>query len=282
MDHANLRRIGLLVQNGQSGLEAELPITSGRIVNPLTRQAITYVRFAVVADRLIALDPPELLGTSAFHAADYKTKAELEARIGAIVEKHLISVQRLAGQLNALGIAPHIEPGSLNCRAEFSNANLTLTIGVDRSGTVRLTRALRDGDETTISSLPVIPMETFTSKAELEKHVFGLFGESPAVGDTRGNVSEEAITLESLVRAFGKGARFPARSACELSVTVDVRGKNYQFTVTRVSGALFRAVLAGVDGRVWADQISLREFPGVQSLVSRILKVPESEVGFHS
>jgi hypothetical protein len=62
MDRAFLEGLGLEVREADGVLEAVMEMQSGQAVNPLTRTVIERVTFTVLGDRLIAIDPAELVG----------------------------------------------------------------------------------------------------------------------------------------------------------------------------------------------------------------------------
>ena len=53
---------------------------------------------------------------------------------------------------------------------------------------------------------------------------------------------------------------------------------NERFAAARVVGRTFRGLLAGGQGKVWAERFDLGEFPGVVPLVARLLRVPATAV----
>src|SRR5438067_1015435 len=64
MDRAFLEELGLDVREDGGVVEAELELTSGQAVNPLTRKFVTKAQFTVLGDRLITIDPWEfIIGT---------------------------------------------------------------------------------------------------------------------------------------------------------------------------------------------------------------------------
>ena len=71
------------------------------------------------------------------------------------------------------------------------------------------------------------------------------------------------IGYGELAERFGPAARVPATSALELVSDFSVRGERYRFVAARVRGRTFRGLLAGPDGKMWADHFELEDFPGV-------------------
>jgi len=59
---------------------------------------------------------------------------------------------------------------------------------------------------------------------------------------------------------------------------LQVQGKTYRFAATRVAGRTFRGLLAGAQGKLWAERFELEDFPGVVRLVADLLKVSPRSV----
>ncbi len=59
---------------------------------------------------------------------------------------------------------------------------------------------------------------------------------------------------------------------------LEVGGRPYRFAAARVAGRTFRGLLAGAQGKVWAERFELDDFPGVVPLVADLLKVPAQAV----
>src|SRR5260370_26261732 len=49
-------------------------------------------------------------------------------------------------------------------------------------------------------------------------------------------------------------------------------------TLFRSMGHTFRGMLAGAQGKVWAERFEMDEFPGVVELVASLFKVPKEQV----
>ena len=97
----------------------------------------------------------------------------------------------------------------------------------------------------------------------------------PSTSDS--SFGEAALSFRELYDAFGD-ALLPARSSLEVLADVRVGEKRYRFAAARVQGRLFRGLLAGDRGKVWADRFTLDEFVGIRPLISEILSVPLEQV----
>jgi len=80
------------------------------------------------------------------------------------------------------------------------------------------------------------------------------------------------------VLAFGQSATVPGRSSVEVLIEMKVGDEQYRFAAARVSGKTFRGLLAGANGKLWADRFELQDFPGIKQLLAMVLGVAESKV----
>ena len=104
MDRAFLEDLGLKVRDADGVIEAELELNSGQAMNPLTRQFLNRAQFTVVGDRLIAIDPPELVGLPPINVAHLQRASALEDIIVKALNDAIMHVQRrsAAGGLHQL------------------------------------------------------------------------------------------------------------------------------------------------------------------------------------
>ena len=284
MDRKDLERLGLTVRDVDGVLEAELEMQSGQAVNPLTRTVIETVTFTVLGDRLIAIDPAELVGTAPILVPHLKSASALEDIIVKSVNDSLLQAQRRSKELASLGISPKTDPRTLLCSAEIQVGDYKFTIGNDRQSNFRVVFATYKGADLTTSGMQPFELSEFREKAALEAYLAALYGEQPAesgkpppasipVAAVPAAADDVSIPTGELVAAFGTNAMIPPR--CQLEVVIDLTvGKDrYRFVAARLDGKNFRGMLAGAAGKVWAERFDLETFPGVKALVSELLKV---------
>jgi hypothetical protein len=77
--------------------------------------------------------------------------------------------------------------------------------------------------------------------------------------------------------AFGDAVLAPM-SALELVADLQVGNERLRFAAARVQGRVFRGLLAGPSGKIWAERFELDDFPGVRALVAELLQVPLEDV----
>src|SRR5262245_18088654 len=111
MEADRLAQLGLTVADAGEGLEAVLSLDRA-VVNPLTRRVLPAVTFALAEDRLIPVEPPELVGLPPLSVEGVSQRAQLEERLLASFEEHVHLLQERTEELRALGIAPRVEPDS--------------------------------------------------------------------------------------------------------------------------------------------------------------------------
>src|SRR5215472_12595772 len=237
MEAERLARLGLTVQEGAAGPEVVLPLQRS-VVNPLTRKAMPTVTLALAEELLIPVDPPELVGLPPL-AVDSVTEApELEERLLAGFDAHVAQLQSMASTLEALGLSPCVEPGSLEVRAEAEVGGLRILLCGDKQGRFRIKEVRRAGlllrSEV---GAPFLPGQ-FADSAAFQAH------------------------LSSLVCDF------------------EVRGERYRFVAARVRHRTFRGLLAGPDGKKWAEHFQLEDFAGVADVAARALGVLPEEIAW--
>lgn len=278
MDRAFLEELGLTVREAEDGVvEADLELNSGQCVNPLTRKFINRATFTVIGERLIVVDPPELLGAPPVQLAHLTRGTALEDLLVKTLNDSIFQLQRRSAELSALGISPNVDPTSLRLSAELTAGDYVFTIGTDRVGNFRVVRALRGESDLTVSSVESFELSEFREKVALENWLLALFGETPARPpppvDPVPEGMEGKVNYGLLVEAFGKLAQVPPRTSIEVMVELKIKGEPYRFAAARIEGTLFRGLLAGTQGKVWAERFELRDFPGVKNLVSKVMGV---------
>lgn len=268
-----LAQLGLTVQEGPAGPEVVLPLQRP-VVNPLTRRTVARVTLAVAEELLIPVDPPELAGLPAL-VVDASTEPRgLEASLLAGFDAHLARLQSTAGRLEMLGLAPAVDPGTLEVRAEAQVGGLRVLLGGDKQGKLRVLAVHRAGALLRTEVGPPFALGEFPDAPSLRAHLLTLAGQA-AAPPTGGELG-----YEELAERFGPAARVPPASALELVSDFTVRGERYRFVAARVRGRTFRGLLAGPDGKKWADHFQLEDFAGVADVASRALGVSPEEIAW--
>jgi hypothetical protein len=271
MEAERLAQLGLTVQEGAAGPEVVLPLQRA-VVNPLTRRTVPAVTLALAEALLIPVDPPELVGLPPL-AVDTLTEApELEARLLAGFDEHVASLEPMAARLEALGLQPCVDPGSLEVHAETHVGGLRLLLGADKQGKLRVLEVHRAGVFLRSDVGPPFALAQFSDASGLHGHLLGLVGDAGA--------PRTGIGYAELAERFGPAARVPGTSALELVSDFAVRGERYRFVAARVRGRTFRGLLAGPDGKKWAEHFQLEDFPGVADVACRVLGVAPGEISW--
>ena len=271
MEAERLAQLGLTVQEGAAGPEVVLPLHRS-VVNPLTRRPVPAVTLALAEELLIPVDPPELVGLPPL-AMDAVTEApELEARLLADFDEHVARLEGMASQLEALGLQPCVDPGSLEVRAETQVRGLRVLLGADKQGKIRIREVHRAGAMLRSEVGAPFALSQFADAPALQAHLLALVVEAAAPGS--------GIGYGELAERFGPVARVPPTSALELVSDFTVRGERYRFVAARVRGRTFRGLLAGPDGKKWAEHFQLEDFPGVADVAARALGVSPGEISW--
>jgi hypothetical protein len=280
MDTARLRQLGLEVRGGGEHPVATLAL-SEPLANPVRSRMVDRVDFRVEGERLVPASPSEVVGLRPIPLDAVREARELEAEVVDAFNEHLFHVQRRSAELLALGLSPQVEPESLVLSTELSEHGLSLTLMADRQGNFRVARAARDGQVLSVSQAQAHPFELseFRERSALVGYLAALLGESGhAEGERARAGGEVLVRFSEVIRAFGGAAVVPPRSGLELLVLLEVEGRPYRFAAARVAGRTFRGLLAGTQGKVWAERFELDDFPGVVPLVAELLKVPAEAV----
>ncbi len=275
MDASRLRQLGLEVRDGGRGLEATL-VLSEPLDNPTGHRKVERVSFRVDGERLVPSAPEEVVGLRPISLGAVSEAREVEAEVVDAFNEHLFHVQRRSAELRALGLSEHVEPKSLVLSTQVSEQGLTLTLVADRQGHFQVSGAERDGQPLPLPPAHTFELSEFRERSALVGYLAALFGEQ---GRAPAQVAGEGlIGFSEVIRAFGEGALVPPRSGLELLVLLEVEGRPYRFAAARVAGRTFRGLLAGAQGKVWAERFELDDFPGVVPLVAGLLKVPTEAV----
>ncbi|HEX8438043.1 hypothetical protein [Archangium sp.] len=278
MDSARLRQLGLEVRGEGGRLEATF-VLDRPLDNPVSPIKVDRVDFRVEGERLVPIAPPEVRGLRPIALGAVKDAEALEAEVTEAFNEHLFHVQRRSAELRALGLNPQVDPVSLVLSTQVSESGLALTLVADRQGHFRVASATREGQALPVPPTHTFELSEFRERGALVGYLAALFEESTGAGAAaRGQaVGEGLVRFSEVVQAFGEGAVVPPRSGLELLVQLEVEGRPYRFAAARVAGRTFRGLLAGAQGKVWAERFELDDFPGVVPLVAGLLKVsPEA------
>jgi hypothetical protein len=289
MDRAFLEQLGLEVTEAQGVVEAQLQLTSGQAINPLTRVSIERVAFTVLGDRLLYVGPPEFVGAQPINLAFLTSATRLEDLVIGTLNDHLYQLERRSSELAALGVSPRVDPVTLQLTAEVEVGPMRLTIGPTRAGQFRVVKARREGAElTTGGATTFFELSEFRDRKALGDFLFAMYGDvselqrsAPAhprlTPEPEGAGPGQSIPFRDLIHAFGD-AVLPPRSSLEVLATVRVGQQQLRFAAARVQGQTFRGLLAGASGKVWADRFELGDFPGIRALVASVLQAPIEEI----
>jgi hypothetical protein len=88
---------------------------------------------------------------------------------------------------------------------------------------------------------------------------------------------ESTLTVSDFFGAFGD-ALVPARTALEVLCEMQVSDKKFRFAAARVEGKTFRGLLAGPQGKLWAERFEVDQFPGIRALVAELLHVDIQDI----
>jgi hypothetical protein len=284
MDRAFLEGLGLTVSDSDGVVEAELDLSHGLAINPLTRASINAVSFTVMGDRLLYVGPPEFVGAQPINLAFLSGGSRLEDLVLQTLSDHLFQLERRSNELSALGIGSKVDAATLQLSAQLERGPFKFSIGASRTGQFRVMRCLHQGLELTMSSPKVFELSEFRDRLALEDFLYAMFSDvadtvEPPKRDGDENVPEldVSISLRSLFDAFGD-ATVPPRSTMEFFAELQIGEERLRFAAARVQGRTFRGLLAGPKGKIWAERFELEDFPGIRALVSELLGVPIEQI----
>jgi hypothetical protein len=271
MDRAFLEELGLDVTDADGVVEARLELRHGAALNPLTRTVIDHVTFTCMGDRLLYVGPQEFVGAQPINLAFLTPGTPLEDLVIQTLSDHLYQLERRSNELSALGLAPRVDPASLQLSASVSREPFTFLLGASRAGQFRVVKAEANGHSYTSAEPAVFELSEFRSREALADFLFAMFSDIVPRG------SEPALPVAEVFAAFGDAVLAPM-SALELVADLQVGNERLRFAAARVQGRVFRGLLAGPSGKIWAERFELDDFPGVRALVAELLQVPLEDV----
>jgi hypothetical protein len=277
-DADRLTELGLGVTDGGAGVEAILQLGTP-LLNPLAQRSIPSAVFALAEDRLIPLEPPEFVGLPPLLLEGVRSRSELEQQLAGAFHTHLVTLQRRSAELKGLGLAAQVDPESLELIASVDDPPFRFVLAGDKRGQLRVAEAARHGAPAGTDLGEPFDLSEFPNRSGLLAHLRALVGphEEPSVAAPQ-VLAPGPILYREFLERFGSSAWVPGGAAIDVVVTLHVRGTGYRFAATRVSGRTFRGLLAGPEGKVWAEQFELDAFPGVSAVAAAALGIPISEV----
>ncbi len=99
-DAERLTELGLGVADPGTGLEAVLQLGTP-LLNPLAQRPIPSGVFALAEDRLIPLEPPELVGLPPLSLNGVRSRSELEEQLAGAFHTHLVALQRRSSEASS-------------------------------------------------------------------------------------------------------------------------------------------------------------------------------------
>ncbi len=277
-DSDRLTELGLGVTDGGAGVEAILQLGTP-LLNPLAQRSIPSAVFALAEECLIPLEPPEFVGLPPLQLVGVRSRSELEQQLAGAFHTHLVALQRRSAELKGLGLSSQVDPETLELIARLEDPPFRFVLAGDKRGQLHLAEVARDGAPTATEVGEPFNLSEFPNRAGLLAYLRALVGPQPELSvEAAPALTPSPILYRELLEHFGSSAWIPGAAAIDVVVTLHVRGKSYRFAATRISGRTFRALLAGPEGKVWAEQFELDSFPGVSVIAASALKVPVSEV----
>lgn len=270
-----LAALGLAVSESETGMVAELSLGDAALLHPVSGASLNRVSFAVDGERLITVAPTPLAGVGAITWTGIEGAGALADIVRERFGRQLAILGNGAGALDALGIASEVDPDHLSLSAKVQHEAWTFVVQADLEGRFRLVRALRDKSAVHLEQETRFELSAFSDRATLGHYLMGLV---EGGADVVAPLKPQLLRQGMLLQAFGADALVPPGSPVELLVELAVGGRRYRFAAGRVRGRTFRGLLAGREGKLWAERFELETFPGVVALCAEVLGVSEDAV----
>lgn len=280
MSQLRLHELGMTVREVDGVDIADLEVSAGLLVNPITGEAIQRVSFATSTDRLTVLEPPTLVGIPPLLLARIARTEDLEQILSDALQDIAQQLERRSAELSALGIDPVIEPDKLRLTAMVATGEARFLLALNRQGRFYVVQAARGGDSLTTTHPQSFELTEFRDRAALEGYLLALFGDHESASRrTQGETpARSLIRFAEIASKFGPHAVVPPRSSLEVLLLLRVKGEEYRFAAARLTGRTFRGMIAGARGKLWVDRFTLDDFPGVPALMAKLLNVSPGDV----
>jgi hypothetical protein len=287
-----LSAMGIQVRLGadRESLEGELAF-GGKLVHPATGQSVARARFVVEGhDRMRFPDPPlSTLGAVKFY--EHERAASLEQALGMALARRGVALQDLLTRMRLLKLEASIDTERLAARSVVKTATHAFEILGTPEG-LRVARVAPVGGKPfeVAADFPALVLTDHDSATDLEIYLVNAvprMSGPPSAGPARSGGGGElrttppprnAITLSSLVQAFGEESVLAPNAPAELVQEFEWSNTRYRFVATREVGTRFRGRLIGPGGDIWSDHFDLEHFPGTRKVVALALGVPEDQL----
>src|SRR5271169_715576 len=174
-DADQLTELGLSVTDTETGLEALLQLGTP-LLNPLVRRPIASGVFALAEQRLIPLEPAELVGLPPLSLEGVRSRSELEQQLAGAFHTHLVTLQRRSAELRALGFAPQVDPETLELAARVDDPPFRFVLAGDKRGQLRVAEVSREGGASVADVGAPFDLSDFPNRAGLFAHLRALVG----------------------------------------------------------------------------------------------------------
>ncbi len=283
-----LSALGLAVRLAadRETLEGEMAFV-GRVQHPITGQPVQRGRFVVAGHDHLRFTEAPLLALPPIPFYDVERLAQVEQRVGQALQDRAAGLEDLSARVRALGIEAGVDPGRLTLRAVVKTASHAFELLGGPEG-VRVSRVAPVGEKPFEVSpdFPRLQLRDFASGAALAGHLVGAVqamragpAVHPPAAPAAGTPLEltapprNAVTLETLSRAFGGEAMLAPNTEVELIQEFQHGGTRYRFVAHREMGTAFKGRLIGPTGDVWSERFELAQFPGARRVAAAALGI---------
>jgi hypothetical protein len=277
METYRIEQLGLSLEKSRHGTHVKVELGERfSLENPLTQQRISQLTFQVLEAQLIPCAPAAVVGLPPILLSLVEAPDDIPVLITNAFNEYLVHIERRSAQLLALGLHPLVDPETLELTAELEAGLTSFTLAMDRLGNFRVGRAQRMGETLVGGAAHRFELSEFRERESLAGYLSALTDETR----TRAQSSSTSgvVRFSEIAAALGAEAIVPPQSTLEMLVKLSVNGEPYRFAASRLVGRMFRGLLAGSKGLVWAERFVLEDFPGIVPLVAGLLKVPPEAV----